>query len=172
MTSKSKAKAGEPTARERQSEAVRRALKTLERAGKLTPEQVVEAARDRKSVLHALFEWDDAKAASAWRLEQARGLIRSVQVMVTVGQDRTISVPVYVRDPNAESDEQGYQALDDIKDNPEAARAALDIELMRVEGLLSRAEGIAEALGLVEQVQRLTRRTKALRKLAQPQANA
>lgn len=46
--------------------------------GRLHPADVVDAARDPKSVLHPHFEWRDAVAAEAFRLEQARTLIRSV----------------------------------------------------------------------------------------------
>jgi hypothetical protein len=51
-------------------------------SGGLTPEAVVRDARSAASVLHPLFEWNDARAADQWRLEQARYLIRSVIVVV------------------------------------------------------------------------------------------
>jgi hypothetical protein len=41
---------------------------------------VVDAARNRKSPLHPHFEWDDTAAAEAYRLDQARNLIRIVRV--------------------------------------------------------------------------------------------
>jgi hypothetical protein len=56
-------------------------------SGDLTPEMVVKAAQDVKSPLHAVFEWDDAKAAQEQRLTQARLLIRSVVVTVTPAND-------------------------------------------------------------------------------------
>ena len=46
-----------------------------------TPAQVVKSARSVKSPLHPLFEWDDKKAAKEHRLDQARGLMRSVEVV-------------------------------------------------------------------------------------------
>lgn len=48
--------------------------------GRLTPDAVVEAARNARSALHRHFEWDDAKAASAYRLEQAREIIRVIRL--------------------------------------------------------------------------------------------
>jgi hypothetical protein len=48
--------------------------------GRLTPSAVVEAASDPKSALHRHFEWDDAKAASAYRIDQARELIRVIRI--------------------------------------------------------------------------------------------
>ncbi len=159
------------TAMKEKTEAVKRALQALERAGKLTPGDVVAAARESDSPLHDCFEWDDSKAAECWRLEEARGLIRSVLVKITTTDARVISVPVYVRDPSV-GDEQGYVSLSSIKDNPVAARAALYVELSRVEGLLVRAEDIAAACGLSNEVTRLAKRVKNLRKQVQPPAQA
>lgn len=53
--------------------------------GELTPKDVLDDARHDNSPLHGYFEWNDGAAAEAYRLSQARGLIRSV-------------VAVYVRD--------------------------------------------------------------------------
>jgi hypothetical protein len=54
-----------------------------EQSGKdgIDPVDVVNAARNRKSVLHGFFEWDDSKAAEEFRLEQARRLVRHVLVI-------------------------------------------------------------------------------------------
>lgn len=40
-----------------------------------TPRQIVDKARDEASELHKCFEWDDAKAALGYRLQQARTLV-------------------------------------------------------------------------------------------------
>ena len=60
---------------------------TLERIrvwnnGRLTSEEVLRSARDPDCPLHPAFEWDDTAAAEAYRLEQARYLIRSIEVVV------------------------------------------------------------------------------------------
>jgi hypothetical protein len=48
--------------------------------GRLTPPAVVEEARNRRNPLHRYFEWNDKTAAEAYRLDQARTLIRIIQV--------------------------------------------------------------------------------------------
>lgn len=58
-----------------------------QRKGELTPQDVVDDARHSNSPLHSFFEWDDGAAAEAYRLVQARGLIRAV-VAVYVSDDR------------------------------------------------------------------------------------
>lgn len=154
------------------SEAVRRALRALERSGRLTPGDVVEAGRDPESPLHPMFEWDDGKAAERWRLEQARSLIRSVTIRVEISEDRVITAPVYIRDGDIPLGDQGYRTLPSIKDDPDACRSALYVELLRVEGLLSRAEALAEALGYLEVVAKVRRRVEKLRRVVQPVAGA
>lgn len=63
--------------------------------GEASKEQVLEAARDKKSALHPYFEWDDRKAGEAYRLAQASELIASVKVQYTVNE-QLIKVPKYV----------------------------------------------------------------------------
>lgn len=43
--------------------------------GEVTPEQLVEAAKDKKSELHKCFDWDNRVAAEKWRKHQARQIM-------------------------------------------------------------------------------------------------
>ncbi len=67
--------------------------------GRLENADVVEAARDKASPLHPAFEWNDKKAASAYRLDQAGGLIRAIDVVITkdTGDARPIRAFVSVK---------------------------------------------------------------------------
>ena len=56
-----------------------RAIAQADQEQLLKPEAVVAAASDPASPLHEHFTWDDSVAASKWRLEEARQLIRSVE---------------------------------------------------------------------------------------------
>lgn len=47
----------------------------------VTPAAVVSIARPRTAPLHGCFEWDDGRAAEKYRLDQARLIIRSVEVV-------------------------------------------------------------------------------------------
>jgi hypothetical protein len=55
--------------------------------GEITPEDVLEDAKNSNSPLHSFFEWDDGAAAHQHRLQQARGLIRAV-VAIYVREDK------------------------------------------------------------------------------------
>lgn len=50
--------------------------------GRLEPEWVVHNAKSPQNVLHDLFEWNDNVAAQNYRIDQARAVIRSVEVVV------------------------------------------------------------------------------------------
>lgn len=60
-------------------------LDLYERKGNvLLAEHVVEFARNEKTALHKHFTWDDTEAATLWRLQQARNIIR---VSIQFSQD-------------------------------------------------------------------------------------
>lgn len=44
----------------------------------ITPEQVLDAARDENSLLHRFFEWDDSVAAEKYRKTQAQQILLKI----------------------------------------------------------------------------------------------
>jgi hypothetical protein len=62
--------------------------------GFLVAEQIVSDARSERSPLHPCFEWNDKRAAEAYRVEQAEYLMRSI--VVTVAAEES-GEPVTVR---------------------------------------------------------------------------
>jgi hypothetical protein len=125
------------------------ALRALEdERGRLTPEIVLEAARDPESPLHDQFEWNVEEAARKHNLARARALLRSVRVRLTVTRI-PFDVPVYVRNPDAAANQQGYRRLARIKGERETAIEAALAELERARALLGRARKILTALGFV-----------------------
>lgn len=56
--------------------------------------EIVEAARDENSPLHGYFDWNNTRAAEAYRLIQAEMLVRRVKVKIIQSAD---PVPVKVR---------------------------------------------------------------------------
>ena len=132
-----------------------KALLELEKANRrLIPEDVVEAARDERHVLHGYFEWDDTVAGNLYRIEQARTLIREVKVQ-TVYEDRVIVVPQYVSDPDPDRKRNGYVHVDVVKQRADDARRTVLDELSRVEGALTRARAVSAVLGLRDDLDRM-----------------
>lgn len=136
-----------------EQEAIKAELERIagENGGLLTPDAVVEAAASKSSVLHGEFEWDARKAAHAYRVEQARSLIRSVRVVITT-ERTTISTVGYVRDPDLEAEDQGYVSTASLIGDKERARRALDAEFARAAAAMRRAQELAVAFDLAGQV--------------------
>lgn len=122
--------------------------------GHLPPDQVVESARHPLSPLHDYFEWDDAKAGDAYRLQQARALIRSVRIEVRSGTS-TVVAPLFVRNPDLPPKQQGYVTIARLVKSEDSARAAVLAEFGRVAAALERAKAVAAAVGLVEEIDAL-----------------
>jgi hypothetical protein len=79
--------------RERKGTVIDRVVDALlERDGKVTPEALVEAARDPDSPAHPYFDWDDSVAAVKWRLAQATSMIMATK-MVAVLEDERSAAP-------------------------------------------------------------------------------
>lgn len=51
--------------------------------GELTPQAVVDEAREESSPLHHRFEWNDSVAGEKYRIIQAQQIIRSVRIDFT-----------------------------------------------------------------------------------------
>lgn len=143
------------------TQAARRALALLERNGRLTADDVVEAARDPKSPLHHYFTWDDAQAAHARRIDEARSLIRSVRVVVTYESSK-IAVPRYVRDTARDDDVQGYVTAEQIRREPQNAKSLLRYEFSRASAHVARAVEIAKSIGLEPETRRIAKSIERL----------
>lgn len=106
--------------------------------GELTPSLVVAAARNPKHPLHNRFEWDDTEAAEAWRRQQARVLIASVQVIVqrtTPRGVKDVSVRRYAS--TVVHDRRQYVPVSEIKASPELSAQVLE-EIRLAIGALKR----------------------------------
>ena len=87
--------------------------------GTLQPEDVVEDAKRKNSVLHKAFEWDKDKASHQWLLNQARNLISSIEVTI-IKKKREIQTAVFFSTPKKEF--QGgreYKSIEDIANDPD-----------------------------------------------------
>lgn len=132
------------------SDEVARAIEALRdpKTGLLRPEDVVDAARDPASVLHGHFEWNDAKAAVYFRIEQARTLIRTLKIEIEVGPT-VVTTVTYVSNPRALGT---YRRLDEIEPRSDTAKEVLLAELNRISTALGRARKIAAVVGLDQEI--------------------
>lgn len=96
--------------------------------GRLTPELVLDTARDPGHPLHSRFEWDDSVAAERHRRDQAHRLIRSVRVVYKQGTET--SAPVTGRAFHAVRSAAGptayeYRPAEEVAKDPFLAQLAL-----------------------------------------------
>ena len=64
------------------AEVVGKTIEKIEKKhGECTAPLLLEEARNPKSKIHSLFEWDDTVAAEKWRLTQASQIITAVAVI-------------------------------------------------------------------------------------------
>lgn len=85
------------------------AIETLEiikkEYGSITPENVLDYAKNPKTSIHKLFEWDDKKAAHQHRLQQARLFINNIQItIISDGEPREIGAYEIVRNNENENE--------------------------------------------------------------------
>ena len=57
---------------------------------KVTPQEVLDKARDENTELHKCFEWDDSVAAEKYRLRQASDIIRNLVFIKKKKEDEPI----------------------------------------------------------------------------------
>lgn len=128
------------------SSAARAALEAIAKErGYLEPKAVVEAAKDPSSPLHEYFEWDQKAGHEEYLLIQARTLIRSVKIEVTI-HEHVLSAPKYVKDPRQKNN-PGYAPVLVVKKDEDAAREVFLMELKRAQAMLKRAQKVGVALG-------------------------
>lgn len=113
--------------------------------GRLTPEAVVERAKDRRSELHSMFEWDDKRAAERFRLSQARTIIHSIRVLKNTGGAQQVQ-RLYVHVRKDESAERGYVTIRQASSDEELARQVRVRATQDLRGWLSRYEELTDRI--------------------------
>ena len=130
-------------------------LLDLERAGKSTRRDILEAARTSTvPAFRARFEWDDAQAAEAHRLEQAGLLMRSICVKtIEAGQEHVRRLFAFVRvegdtEEGVEATER-YMAMTTLAKWPDAWESALNEVRAYLASAKSKAEQFKELQDLL-----------------------
>ena len=87
MKKKFKARTGAPFS-VKDAQKIGEELDLIKSKTELNPNNIVERAKNPKSVLHNYFEWDSTKAAEQYRLQQARNIVNHiVEVIVIRGEN-------------------------------------------------------------------------------------
>lgn len=121
-----------------------------EGGGLLRPERLVERASNKKHPLHDFFCWDDTRAAHLYRVDQARELIRRVEVTVTANEIE-LRVPYAIHDVRLGEREAGYREVATVRDERTVAMQTMERELIALAAVRSRVLTLAIALNLEDQ---------------------
>ena len=90
-----------------------------ENNGFCSPAKVVEFARNKKTLLHSKFQWDNDKAAEQYRLWQARQIISLELTVVNRTEKSTEPVRMFWSLDEDRETEKGYRLITDILSSEE-----------------------------------------------------
>ena len=113
--------------------------------GDLLPEDIVTAARNKESPLHDFFEWNDKKAATERRLDEARGLVRAIHVIRIDNPEKgsrreyEVTPGVYGR-----GRARPYRTTEELMSDPETRAAMLDRALRELMAFQSKFRSLQE----------------------------
>lgn len=113
-----------------QADLLGREMEVMEREGvPVTPANILARFEAEDHPLHGLFEWDDAKAAIQWRLDQARRAIASVIVInVSTGDAGRAAYSVVINDDESPRKHREYVRREKVE-SEQALRAQVSIDL-------------------------------------------
>ena len=80
---------------------------------KVTPQEVLDKARDENTELHKCFEWDDSVAAEKYRLRQASDIIRNLVFIKKKKEDEPIRCFQITTEKNTYQPTQMFLAQED-----------------------------------------------------------
>ena len=86
----------------------------------VTPEQILEKARNKNTELYKCFEWDDSKAAEKWRLHQAR----NITVQLVIAHECNTETPIRIFSKTTEK--SGYKETIKIVHNKDEYKQLLE----------------------------------------------
>ena len=100
-------------------------LEKLEFAGEITPDEVLNFARNNpESETYKCFEWDDKIASEKWRKVQATQIVSSIAVKIK--EDPTETQRVYVNIKTALDDKRTFKNIKEVLKNDDEYQQLID----------------------------------------------
>lgn len=108
----------------------------------VTPQQIVDRAKDEGSELHKCFTWDDTIAAQKWRLEEARKVVQLL--VIDRSQETDTEPPVRVFFKIGSTRDEGYKQTVNILRNNDEYAALLKQALAELEAFQRKYRTLSE----------------------------
>jgi hypothetical protein len=124
------------------------------------PQELLRRSRPNRSPTHHLFEWDDEIAAEGYRLEQARSIIRSIEIVFEEGGDRVRAFPSV----QLGGGERNYVSMRKVLSEPELMHQLVEDARKDAESWARRHDAlrrVAELSGIFRAIDRTTRPGKS-----------
>jgi len=136
-------------------EAVKKELDEISKknGGMLLPAIIVEYAKNRKTVLHSCFTWDDTEAAQQWRLHQARMLIRVI-VTVLPNDDET-EFRAFVSLKNDRYSHLGYRPMISVLEDEDLKNQMLEEALVEMIVFKEKYKNLRELVGVFDEMEKI-----------------
>ena len=132
-------------------------IKKLEKKhGEVTREIFLDSARSEKSAMHCLFEWDDAKAAEKYRLQQAQVIICSIQVTVHSEDKPPIITRAFVHDREVSS---GYLNIERAMSEEDKRERIIEDARKEALWFKSKYEHLLELAEVIEAIDAFVKQT-------------
>ena len=125
-------------------------IKTLD---EITPENVVDLARNQESIIHSDFEWDDEIAGEKYRIIQGRRMIQSLKVVVKTNDKK--KEPESFRVLQKTSTPHVYKTNDYFVSNRSEYERLLEQALRELKGFRERYKKLTELESVFEAIDEL-----------------
>lgn len=137
---------------------------------KLTADVVLRTARSKNHPLHSCFEWNNGKAAEAYRLHQARRIISCVVIEKMVGRKK-ISVRAFI---NIKQDVKGnlthnpfnskgknyFVSLNDAMQNDFMKTYTVEVAIIEVNRWMEKYKNLKKLASLFKVIKKQVKRIK------------
>ena len=127
--------------------------------GTVTPKIILEDSRDESAPLHPCFEWNDGKAAEAFRLQQAREILVCLQVTVESGE-KEIETRAFVNIADQEEKNGAFIAVGAALSQEETRQAVLTRALAELAYFKRKYENLVELSEVFSAIDRAAKKIK------------
>lgn len=119
--------------------------------GNITPALIVESSKNKKSVLHNYFEWDNSVAADKWRFDQAVKLLGRIEVK-TIKDGRPIIMKAYDITSRSGFSETKFVASDSLSEKEVKSKILFLIsDLNRIKNKLEQYTQYTQAITHIDE---------------------